>query len=73
MLPGIAAFLRQLDELLNQDHLCKKPQVPSGAIAMSMTPVTNAMELLLLGSHPLNRKDSNAHTKLLTHQEESFK
>lgn len=72
-LPGITAFLHQMDELLNQEQLSKKPQALSGVIAISMTPVTNAMELLLLGSRPLNPKDTNAHTKLLANQEEAFR
>lgn len=72
-LPGIRSFLNQVDELLNQEQSSGKPQVPSGGITFAMTPKSNAMDLLLFGSHPLNPKDTNAHKRILAIQEEAFR
>ena len=73
LLLGIKPFMNQLDELLNQEQARGGPQGPSAGITISMTPKANALELLLVGSHPVSPNDMEAHTKLLANQEQAFR
>ena len=73
LLRGIKPFMNQLEELLNQEMSRGSAQTPSGGITISVTPKPNAMEVLLVGSHPIRPKDMAAHKKLLVFQEESFR
>lgn len=65
--------MNQLDELLNQEQSRGGPQGSSAGITISMTHKANALELLLVGSHPVSPNDMEAHTKLLANQEQAFR
>ena len=73
LLPGVKPFMNQLEELLNQEESRGRAQAPSGGITISVTRKPNALEVLLVGTHPIRPKDMEAHKKLITIQEESFK
>ena len=65
--------MHQLEELLNQELSRGNAQDPSGGITISVTPKPNAVNLLLVGTHPIRPKDMEAHRKLNASQEESFR
>ena len=65
--------MKQLEELLNQEEARARAQAPSGGITISVSPKPNAMEIVLVGTHPIRPKDMEAHTKLIVTQEEAFK
>lgn len=73
LLLGIKPFMNQLDDLLNQEQAPASPQSPSVGIAISITPKPNALELLLVGCHPVAPKDLDAHRKLLSNQEKALR
>lgn len=73
LLPGIKPFMYQLEELLDREMSRGNARAPSGGIAISVTPKPNAMDLLLVGTHPIRPKDMEAHRKLISSQEESFR
>lgn len=72
-LPGVKPFMNQLDELLNQEQSRGRSQSPSGGIMISMAPKPSALEILLVGTHPISPKGMEAHKKLLAFQEEAFR
>lgn len=65
--------MKQLEELLNQEETRARAQAPSGGITISVSPKPNAMEIVLVGTHPIRPKDMEAHTKLIASREEAFK
>lgn len=65
--------MNQLEELLNQEESRGRAQAPFGGITISVTPKPNALEVLLVGTHPIRPKDMEAHKKLIASQEEAFK
>lgn len=73
LLPGVKPFMNQLDELLNQEQSRGRSQAPSVGITISVTPKPNALEFLLVGTHPMSPKDMQAYKKLLAYQEEAFR
>ena len=73
LLPGVKPFMNQLEDLLNQEESRGKAQAPSGGITISVTPKPNALEVLLVGTHPIRPKDMERHKKLIASQEEEFK
>jgi len=73
LLPGVKPFMNQLEQLLNQEEPRSRSQAPSGGITISVTPKPNAVEVLLVGTHPVRPKDMETHKKLIASQEEAFK
>ena len=73
LLPGVKPFMNQLEQLLNQEEPRSRSQAPSGGITISVTPKPNAVEVLLVGTHPVRPKEMETHKKLIASQEEAFK
>ena len=65
--------MKQVEELLNQEESRGRTQSPCGGIVISMAPTPNAMEVLLVGTHPIRPKDMETHQKRIALQEEAFK
>ncbi|KAJ7371026.1 hypothetical protein OS493_028188 [Desmophyllum pertusum] len=74
LLPGIRPFMNQTGGASKSRTVTAVyPRPRLVAFTISMTPKPNTMEIILVGTHPIRPKDMEAHRKLTSSQEESFK